>query len=181
MFTDSNWTNCAILRKISRPHEWFIKQIVPEKCHGSSGGEIECIQESIATLMSDRRWNYFHLASARQITPIKPGSGSGSPVRLPAKDLQKIHFRIALKVIQSRKVAMATSPCQSHRHRGHTHRFFLLSDLIMKTTSYNCQIYHISYVHIHTLGYKIIYIPVRNKIKKTNLCKTWCDLQGLYA
>ena len=39
---------------------------------------------------------------------------------------------------------------------------YLFSDLTMKTTSYSCQTYHrISYVHIHTLGYKnkIIYIP----------------------
>ena len=42
-------------------------------------------------------------------------------------------------------------------HCGHTHWcFYLLSDLNMKTTSYSRQTYpHISYVHIHTLSYKV--------------------------
>ena len=42
-------------------------------------------------------------------------------------------------------------------HRGHMYRSFcLLSELTMNTTSYSRQTYpHISYVHIHTTGYKI--------------------------
>ena len=41
----------------------------------------------------------------------------------------------------------------------------------MTMTSYSRQTYHlISYVHIytHTLQNKVIYIPVKNKIKKTD-------------
>ena len=50
-------------------------------------------------------------------------------------------------------VAMSSSPCQSRRHRGHTHRYFcLLSDLTIKTISYSRQSYHhISCAHTHTV------------------------------
>ena len=50
----------------------------------------------------------------------------------------------------------------------------------MKTISDSSQTYyHISYVHIYThtrLQNKIIYIPVKNKVKKTNLRKIQHDL-----
>jgi len=45
-------------------------------------------------------------------------------------------------------VAMSSSPCQRCQHHRHRHQsFYLLADLIMKTTSYSHQSYHrISYV-----------------------------------
>ena len=80
-------------------------------------------------------------------------------------------------------VATSTGPGRSRRHRGHTHRSCcLLSDLTMETTSYSRQTYpHIPNIHIHTLlGYKrIFFIPVKNKIKKTNSRKTRRHQRGL--
>ena len=75
---------------------------------------------------------------------------------------------------------LCTCPC---RHRGHTHRSFcLLSDPTMKTTSYSRQTYHhILCTYTHTrLQNKIIYIPAKNKIMKTNPRKTWHHLRGLW-
>ena len=51
----------------------------------------------------------------------------------------------------------------------------LSSEFTMKTTTFNRQTTpHISYIHIHTLGYKIKSLTVlkQNKLHKTNLCKT---------
>ena len=77
---------------------------------------------------------------------------------------------------QRHHVAMGTSPSRSHQYHGHTCRFCLLSDLTMKTNSYSRQTSHIS--TCTCLQNKLIYIPVKNKINKTNdmVCGSYAQL-----
>ena len=66
----------------------------------------------------------------------------------------------------TRRHPVGKSMPESLQH-GHTQRSFcLLSDLTMKT-NYP----YISYVHIQTLGYEIIYIPVKNNILENKLAQ----------
>ena len=75
-------------------------------------------------------------------------------------------------------VAMGTSPCRSRRLRS----LCLLSDITITCflTAAKRIITYLMCIYTHTrLQNKTIYIPVQNKIKKTNSCKTRHDLLGL--
>ena len=88
-----------------------------------------------------------------------------------------------LAEMQSHPVAMSPSPSRQHCAGATAHMhwsFCLLSDLTMKT-SFNSRLTYLMYsLCTHTrLQNKIIYIPVKNKITKTNLHETQRDLWGL--
>ena len=76
-------------------------------------------------------------------------------------------------------VATGTSPCRSRRHRRHTHRSFRFlsyqnNDFLQPPNLSS----HILCTYTHNrLQIKIIYISVKNKIKKTNSRKIRHDLR----
>ena len=85
-------------------------------------------------------------------------------------------------VLPGRGVTPWASPCWSHWHRGHPHRSFWPNHENDFLQSPNLSS-HTLCTYTHTrLENKIVYLPVKNKIKKTNPSRAKLDtIYGSYA